>query len=347
MRALYAAKLGGDMPLSNLELGDRPQPQPGPGEVRVRVLAATLNHHDYWTLRGVVGYPITPPRILGCDAAGIVESYGGEAPDGAPSEGSEVVVYPVRACGECHGCLSGDFMLCRTFTMLSDGDREGSFADYVVVPASAVLPKPADLTFAQAAALGVTYLTAYRMLFNKARLRPGDSVLVQGASGGLSTAAIQLASRSGLHVIVSSRNADKLEYAKKIGARDVVLAGKDAAKAVIKLTGGDGVDAVIESVGEPTWGTSLRAVRQGGTVVVAGATGGPNPPADLSRIFWRQITIAGSTMGSPSEFAELVRFVELTGIKPAVDAEYRLEDAAKAFERMAAGELMGKLALTL
>ncbi|MBV8172339.1 MAG: zinc-binding dehydrogenase [Candidatus Eremiobacteraeota bacterium] len=347
MRALYAAKLGGDVPLANLELGERPTPRPGPGEVCVRVLAATLNHHDYFTLRGIVGYPITPPRILGCDAAGIVESYGSEPPEGAPPEGSEVVVYSVRLCGHCRGCASGDFMLCRTFTMLSDGDREGSFAEYVIVPAGAVLPKPADLTFAQAASLGVTYLTAYRMLYTKARLRPGDSVLVQGASGGLATAAIQLGSASGLRVIASSRNADKLDFAKRLGARDTVVAGKDAAKAVLKITGGDGVDAVIESVGEPTWGTSLRAVRQGGTVVVAGATAGPNPPADLARIFWRQITIAGSTMGTPSEFAALVNFVEVAGIKPPIEKEYRLEDAAKAFERMAAGELLGKLAIVL
>ena len=171
MRALYAAKLGGETPLANLEFGERPTPVPGPGEVRVKVKAATLNHHDYFTLRGVVGYPITPPRILGCDAAGIVDAYGAEPPEGAPAAGSEVAVYPVRFCGQCRGCTSGDWMLCRTFTLLSDGDREGSFADYVIVPASAVLPKPPGLTFAQTAALGTTYLTAYRGLFTKARLR--------------------------------------------------------------------------------------------------------------------------------------------------------------------------------
>lgn len=347
MRALYAAKLGGDTPLANLEFGERPTPQPGPGEVRVKVRAATVNHHDYWTLRGVVGYPITPPRILGCDVAGIVDAYGGQAPEGAPPVGAEVAVYPVRSCGKCRGCLSGDTMTCRTFTLMSDGDREGSFAEYVVVPASSVLLKPKGLSFAQTAALGTTYLTAYRMLFTKAHLRPGDSVLVQGAGGGLAAAAIQLAAASGIDAIASSRSEAKLEFAKRLGAREGVLAGKDAAKAVIKLTGGDGVDAVIESVGEPTWGTSLRAVRQGGIVVVAGATGGPNPPADLSRIFWRQITIAGSSVGTLLEFGALVRFVELASIKPVIDQEYPLEQGAKALERMAAGEVQGKLALTV
>jgi NADPH:quinone reductase-like Zn-dependent oxidoreductase len=345
MRALYASKLGGDAPLTNLEFGERPAPVPGPGEARVRVKAATLNHHDYFTLRGVVGYPITPPRILGTDAAGVVDAYGGEPPEGAPPVGAEVAVYPVRFCGHCRGCLSGDWMLCRTFTLLSDGDREGSFAEYVIVPASALLPKPKGLSFAQTAALGTTYLTAYRGLFTKARLRPGDSVLVHGGGGGLATAAIELGAAAGIRVIASSRSEAKLEFAKSQGAVAGVPTGKDAAKTVLKLTGGDGVDAVIDSVGEPTWGTSLRAVRQGGTIVVPGATGGPNPPADLARIFWRQITIAGTSMGTPLEFAALLRFVEHAGIKPVIDATYPLDQGAKAFERLAAGELMGKLAL--
>ena len=347
MRALYAAKLGGETPLANLEFGERPTPTPGTGEVRVKVRAATLNHHDYWTLRGVVGYPITPPRILGCDAAGIVDAYGSEPPEGAPPVGAEVAVYPVRSCGRCRGCRTGDQMLCRAFTLLSDGDVEGSFAEYVVVPINNVLPKPKNLSFAQTAALGTTYLTAYRMLFTKARLRPGSSALVQGAGGGLATAVIALATAAGIEVIASSRSEAKLEYAKRLGAKAGVLAGKEAAKAVLKLTQGDGVDAVLESVGEPTWGTSMRAVRQGGIIVVAGATGGPNPPADLSRVFWRQITIAGTSMGTLDEFAALLRFVELVGMKPVIDAEYPLEEGAKAFGRLAAGEVMGKLVLVL
>jgi NADPH:quinone reductase-like Zn-dependent oxidoreductase len=347
MRALYATKLGGDAPLANLELGDRPKPEPGPGEVRVKVRAATLNHHDYFTLRGIVGYPITLPRILGCDAAGIVDAYGADPPPNAPPVGSEVAVFSVRFCGRCRGCLSGDFMLCRTFTMLSDGDFEGSFAEYVIVPAQNVLPKPAHLTFAQTAALGVTYLTAYRMLFNKARLRPGMNVLVQGAGGGLASAAVMLATAAGIDAFVSSRSEAKLEFAKRLGAKLGVIAGKDAAKAVLKETNGDGVDAVIESVGEPTWGTSLRAVKQGGVVAVAGATGGPNPPADLARIFWRQITIAGSSMGTLVEFSALLRFVEHARIVPVIDTEYPLDQYQKAFERLVSGDFLGNLALTI
>lgn len=345
MRALYATKLGGDAPLENLEFGERPEPTPGPGQVRVRVRAATLNHHDYFTLRGIVGYPISPPRILGCDASGVVDSYGPQRPPDSPDPGSDVVVYPVTFCEQCPACSGDDPMLCRRFVMLSDGDVEGSFSEYLVVPARNAVPKPSALSHEEAACLGVTFLTAYRMLFAKARLRPGQSALVQGAGGGLATAAIALAAAAGITVVASSRSEAKLERARALGAHHTVMAGKDAAKAVLKLFGGDGVDAVIESVGEPTWPTSLRAVKQGGTVVVAGATGGPNPPADLARIFWRQIHIAGSTMGTLPEFVDLLRFVERAKIKPLIDRVYAFSEFKSAFARLAADEQVGKLVL--
>ena len=238
-------------------------------------------------------------------------------------------------------------MLCRRFTMLSDGDAEGSLAEYVVVPAHAAVPKPVSLDFAEAACMGVTFLTASRMLFVKAALEPGSSVLVQGAGGGLATAAIQLASAAGFRVFVTSRSEERRAAAVRIGAHHAIESGKDAAKAVLRLTNGDGADAVIESVGEPTWGTSLRAVRQGGAIVVAGATGGPNPPADLSRIFWRQLRILGSTMGSLPEFERLLRFVESRGIKPVIDASYPLADVRRAFDRLASGDHFGKLVVTI
>lgn len=345
MRAVFASKLGGDAPLDNLEIGERPKPEPGRGEVRVRVRAVTLNHHDYFTLRGIVGYPIEPPRILGCDAAGVIDAHGPDAGERALPVGAEAVVYPVRHCGVCPACFGPDPMLCRRFTMLSDGDVEGSLAEYVVVPAAAAVPKPASLDFTQAACMGVSFLTAYRMLFVKAALEPGRSVLVQGAGGGLATAAVQLAAAAGCTVIASSRSEERRAAALRIGAHHAVESGRDAAKAVLKLTGGEGVDAVIESVGEPTWGTSVRAVRQGGAVVVAGATAGPNPPADLSRIFWRQIRVIGSTMGSLPEFERLLRFVDTCGIKPVIDATYAWSDARTAFERLARGDHFGKLVI--
>lgn len=345
MQAAYAASLGGDSPLDNLQIGERPAPQPRSGEVRVRVRAVSLNHHDYFTLRGIVGYPIELPRILGCDAAGVVESYGSDRPVDAPAVGSDVAVYPVRQCGACAGCHSGDAMQCRKFTMLSDGDVEGSLAEYVVVPAAHVVAIPANLSFAQAACMGVTFLTAYRMLFVKGALTPGRTVLVQGAGGGLSTALIQLAAAAGLVVFASSRSAEKLAAAQRIGAHHAIPAGRDAAKAVLALTGGDGVDAVMESVGEPTWGTSLRALRQGGAVVIAGATAGPNPPADLARIFWRQLQVIGSTMGTLAEFKRLLRFVETRAIEPVIDRTYAWSEIRPAFDRLAAGDHFGKLVI--
>ena len=345
MRAVFARQLGGDAPLDNLEIGERPEPVLGPGDVRIRVRAASLNHHDLFTLRGIVGSPITPPRTLGCDAAGTIVDYGPGRPPGTPDPGSDVTIYPVTFCGSCLACRSGDPMLCKRFTLLSDGDREGSFSDHLVVPAQCALAKPAALTFAQAASVGTTYLTAYRMLFAKAALRPGSTVLVQGAGGGLATAAIQLARAAGITVIASSRSQRKLDAAANAGAHHGVLAGREAAKAILSLCAG-GVDAVIESVGEPTWATSLRAVREGGAIVVAGATAGANPPADLARIFWRQLRVLGSTMGSPDEFASLLRFIESAGIAPIVDTVYPARDARTAFERMTSGDLVGKLALS-
>ena len=347
MQALFAANIGGPSPLDNIEIGERPTPKPGAGEVRVRMHAATLNRHDLFTLQGVVGYPITLPRILGCDGAGTVESYGPDRPPGTPDPGSAVVLYPIASCGHCKGCTSGDTMTCRTWTLLSDGPREGTFAEYVVLPALHALPKPTSFSDVEAAALGVSALTAYRMLFVKAALRPGETVLVQGATGGVATMAIAMAAAAGITVIASSRSEEKLELARQLGARTSVLAGRDAAKQIIAATAGDGVDAVIETVGEATWATSLRAVRLGGAIVVAGATTGPNPPADLGRIFWRQLRILGSSMGTLPEFRALLEFVQAKGLKPPMDALYPLDRGRQAFAKLAAGDYRGKLGLLL
>ena len=347
MRALYATKTGGDDPLANMEIGERPTPVPKSGEVRVRMQAATLNRHDLFTLRGIVGYPITLPRILGCDGAGVVDAYGPDRPAGTPDPGSEVVLYPVAFCGECEACHGDDPMLCRSWTLLSDGYLDGTFAEYVVLPALHVIPKPPFLSDVEAAALGVSMLTAYRMLFVKARLRPGQSVLVHAVGGGVGTAAVSLAAAAGINVFASSRSESKLKAAQRLGARETVLADRDAAKAILRSTAGNGVDAVLETVGEATWGTSLRAVRQGGAVVVAGSTSGPNPPADLSRIFWRQLRILGSSMGTLPEFLDLIYFIESKGIKPVIDSTYPLSEAREAFKRLADDANTGKIGLRI
>lgn len=346
MRAAYAVRMGGEHPLENLEIGERPAPAPGPGEALVRVRAVSLNHHDLWTLRGVAGAPVQLPRILGCEAAGIVEAYGPQRPPGTPEPGSEVVLYPVVTCGRCAACLGPDPVLCREFGMLSD-KIDGTLADHVVLPAANVIAKPPGLSTAETACLGTTFLTGYRMLFTRAGVRPGDSVLIPGAGGGMATALIQLAKATGLRVFVTSRDAGKREAALRLGADHALETGSGVARAVLELTDGRGVDAVMETVGEPTWGQSLRAVRPGGVVVVSGATGGPNPPADLARLFWRQISVVGSTMGTRDEFLAVLRLIETAGIHPLIDETFPLAETHAALARMDAGQHTGKIIVTV
>lgn len=341
MRAAYAVKMGGEAPLDNLEVGERPVPEPRPGEALVRVRAVSLNHHDLWTLRGVAGAPIQLPRILGCEAGATVETYGPNRPAGSPDAGSEVVLYPVITT-----CDLPDETLCPDFGMLSD-KVDGTLAEYVVVPARNVLPKPVFLSAEEAACLGTTYLTGYRMLFTKARVRPGDSVLIPGAGGGVATALIQMAKAAGLTVFVTSRDPAKREAALTIGADHALETARGSARQVLSLTNGRGVDAVMETVGEPTWGESLRSLRPGGTVVVSGATGGPNPPADLARVFWRQLNIVGSTMGTRDEMLATLRFVEATQIRPILDQTFPLDATRDALARMDAGRHTGKIIVTV
>jgi NADPH:quinone reductase-like Zn-dependent oxidoreductase len=276
--------------------------------------------------------------------AGTVDAYGPETPERLPL-GSSVVAHSVITCGVCAACLGPDETSCRKFAMLSEGSWEGTFAEYCVVPAINLFALPADLSFEDAACLPTSFLTAYRMLFSKAQLRPGDTVLIQGASGGLATAAEALALAGGMRVIVTSRDPAKLAAALERGVHHAVGAGKEAVGEVMTLTAGTGVDAVIESVGEATWATSLRVLRRGGTVVVAGATAGADPPADLRRVFWRQLRVIGSTMGTWDEFAGLLNTVRATGLRPLIEQTYQLADARAAFERLESGQVTGKLVL--
>jgi NADPH:quinone reductase-like Zn-dependent oxidoreductase len=345
MLAAYASAVGGDNPLANLTVGELSAPVPRPGWALVRVRAATLNHHDLWTLRGVSSSPVTPPQILGCDAAGEVEAYGGETPEGAPARGARVVVYPIVTCGHCAACLADEPLGCRSFRMLSEGALAGSLAEYVEIPATNLVPLPDQVSFPDAACLPTAYLTAYRALFVRASLKPGMSVLVQGASGGVATAVILLARLAGITVYATSRDEAKRALAVDLGAEAAFPVARETARAVIGATGGLGVDAVIDTVGEPTWDLSLRAVRPGGVVVVPGATGGPNPPAQLNRIFFRSITVAGTTMGTRGELRHLVDLIATGALRPLIGSTRPLRDAATAFAEMGAGELRGKIVL--
>jgi NADPH:quinone reductase-like Zn-dependent oxidoreductase len=345
MLAAYASASGGEDPLANLTVGELPAPTPRPGWARVRVRAASLNHHDIWTLRGVSSSPVVPPQILGCDAAGEVDSYGGEPAPGAPAVGTRVVVYPIITCGQCAACLADDPLGCRSFRMLSEAPLAGGLAEYVEIPVPNLVPLPEQVSFADAACLPTAYLTAYRALFVRAGLRPGMSVLVQGASGGVATACILLGRLAGITVYATSRDEAKRVLAVDLGAEAAFPVERETARAVISATGGTGVDAVVDTVGEPTWDLSLRAVRPGGVVVVPGATGGPNPPAQLNRIFFRSITVAGTTMGTRGELRRLVDLTATGALRPLIGSTRPLRDAAAAFAEMAGGDLRGKIVL--
>jgi NADPH:quinone reductase-like Zn-dependent oxidoreductase len=344
--AVRAARYGGDDPLSNLEIAEVSDPVAGWEEVLIAVAAAALNHHDLWTLRGVGSRPLTEPQVLGCDAAGFILGYGGgEPPEGAPAVGAAVVVHSVMTCGRCPACRSGDELHCPRIGLLSEPPFPGTLAERLVVPVSNILALPESVDCVTAACLPTAYLTAYRMLFVRAALRPGQRVLVHGATGGVASAAILLGTAGGLTVFATSRDEAKRRAAFELGAAAAFATDRDAVKQVIAASGG-GVDAVLDTVGEATWDFSLRAVRPGGVVVVSGTTTGANPPAQLNRIFWRQLTIAGSTMGTREELSRVVELCATGRVHPLVDSVRPLAGAADAFVALAGGERRGKLVLT-
>lgn len=323
MFAVTAARLDAENPLSALDIGERPEPAPPEGWTTVTVKAASLNHHDVWTLRGVGITAERLPMILGCDAAGLDE------------DGNRVVVHGVVADPGAAGV--SDETLDPGRSLLSER-YQGTFAERVAVPRRNLIPLPDALTFEQAACLPTAYLTAYKMLFGKVRLEPGSTILVQGAGGGVATALILLGRAAGHRIWVTSREEAKRERALALGADQAFASGARLPERV---------DAVMETVGEATWAHSLRALRPGGTIVISGATSGPMPPADLSRVFFLQLSVVGSTMGSRDQLARLVRFCEQTGIRPLIARAMPLARARDGFAAMIAGELFGKAVFTL
>jgi NADPH:quinone reductase-like Zn-dependent oxidoreductase len=319
MFAVYAAEPNPDNPLDALRVGERPEPDVPDGWVAVSVRAASLNMHDLWTLRGVGIKAEQFPMILGCDGAGVL------------ADGTEVVL---------HGVIGdpsfGDETLDPKRTLLTE-KHQGTFADTVIVPAGNVLAKPAGLSFAEAACMGTAWLTAFRMLFSRSEMRPGQTMLVQGASGGVSTALIALGKAAGMRVWVTGRSEEKRALAMSLGADETFESGERLPTRV---------DAVFETVGKATWGHSMRSVKPGGTIVVSGSTSGPDANADLQRLFFLQIRVIGSMMGNRSELADLLAFCDLKGIRPHIGAEHAMTDATKGFEQMLAGETAGKIVFT-
>jgi NADPH:quinone reductase-like Zn-dependent oxidoreductase len=321
MFAVYAEGFSKEDPLSGLVVGERPDPVAPDGWTTVTVKAASLNHHDLWSLRGVGLREEQLPMILGCDAAGYDE------------DGDEVVVHAVIS----DPSWTGDETLDPKRSLLSER-HQGTFADKVVVPRSNVVPKPASLSFEEAACLPTAWLTAYRMLFTQGDLKPGDTVLVQGAGGGVATALIALAHAGGLRVYATSRDEAKRKRALDLGADGVFESNARLPEKV---------DAVMETVGAATWSHSLRSLRPGGRVVISGATSGPNPDqAELNRIFFLQLEVVGSTMGTRAELASLVNLLDVSGVRPVIDRVLPMAEARNGFAAMAEGDVFGKIVFT-
>ena len=342
MKAVFITGHGGNEVVT---VGERPMPVRGAGEVLVRIKSATLNQVDLYMRDSGAGITHRLPQIMGLDGAGIVEEVDANEPLLAP--GQQVVLHPGIACGRCEFCQRGEGVLCTAIQYLGE-HRDGTLAEYVSVPARNVFPMPAGLSYAEAAALGVNHLTAWRMLFTKAQLRPWETVLIFGVGGGVSLAALQLARLAGAKVIVTSRTDAKLQRALQLGADHAIDSStRDVAKEVMALTGGRGVDVVIENVGAAVWSSAMKSLVRGGRLVTCGATSGDQPPADLRRIFIRQLQILGSTLGDLDEFAALLSLVRRTGLRPVIDAEFPMAEAHAALDRLGAPERFGKVAITI
>ncbi len=329
--------------LETIRYGDLPDPVPGPGQVRIRVLAGALNHLDIFVRIGIPGLSLSFPHVMGSDGAGIVDSVGPGVT--RVTEGDEVVLNPGINCGACEFCLRGEHSLCVTFHLLGE-HVWGTFAEYVVVPELAACPKPKGLTWEESAAFPLTFLTAWRMLVSKARARPGESLLVIGIGGGVSLAALLIAKMLGLTVGVTSGSADKLRRAAELGADFGIDHGTDEiARETRKRTGKRGVDIVIDSVGKATWKQSIDALARGGRLLTCGATTGPDPEEDIVRIFWNQLTVMGSTMGTHAEFSDLLRVVSEGKVRPVVDSVFPLSEAREAHRRLVEQKQFGKIVL--
>ncbi|TXT36489.1 MAG: alcohol dehydrogenase [Comamonadaceae bacterium] len=316
-----------------------------PGEVLIRVEAATLNQVDLYMRNSGAGITHRLPQIMGLDAAGVIEEV--DASETMLKLGQSVAVHPGITCGRCEFCQRGEGVLCTKMQLLGE-HRDGTFAQWISVPAQNVFPMPQGLSFAQAAAMGVNYLTAWRMLFTKAQIKPWETALIFGIGGGVSLAAMQIAKAIGVKVIVTSREDSKLQRALAMGAEyGINSQTQDVAKAVLSYTGGRGVDVVIENVGEAVWPMAMKSLVRGGRLVTCGATTGDQPPADLRRIFIRQLQILGSTHGDFSEFRALLSFVEKSEIAPVIDSEFPLDRIHDALTRLESGQQFGKIALNL
>jgi NADPH:quinone reductase-like Zn-dependent oxidoreductase len=326
-----------------VKLEELPEPAAGPGEVVVQVKAAALNHLDIWVRAGWPGLRLAWPHVLGSDIAGVVDAVGPGVHD--VQVGDAVVVNPSLGCGRCERCLGGEENLCRRFSILGE-HVSGGMAEKLAVPARNVLPKPANLSFEEAAAVPLTFMTAWHALLARARLRLGETVLVHAAGSGVGVAAVQIAKLVGARVIATAGSDAKLEKARALGADEVVnYETQDFVAEVRRLTGKKGVEVVFEHVGKKTWEKSILAAGVGGRIVTVGATTGHDPLTDLRHVFFRQLSILGSTMGTAAELLEVLRFVGEGKLRPVVDRVMPLADAVKGQALLADRAQFGKIVL--
>jgi NADPH:quinone reductase-like Zn-dependent oxidoreductase len=341
MKAIYIDGHGGN---EVVKVGERHSPQRQAGEVLLRMQASTLNQVDLYMRNSGEGITHQLPQTMGIEGFGHVAECDA---DSGFKVGDAAVIHPSISCGQCEFCQRGDDVLCTRISFIGE-HRNGAWSDYLSVPARNVLRAPSYLNAFEAAALAVTHLTAWRMLVTQGQLRTGQTVLVFGIGGGVSVAALQLAKKMGARVLVTSRHAHKLERAITMGADLGIHTPKeDVVKSVMNFTGKRGVDLVIENVGEAVWGDAMKSLVRGGRLVTCGATSGDQPPADLRRIFIRQLQIMGSTLGNLQEFKDLLAFCEHHEIRPVIDHVYAMDKIHEALDLMSRGEQFGKLALDL
>ncbi|HEU4364278.1 MAG TPA: zinc-binding dehydrogenase [Candidatus Krumholzibacteria bacterium] len=342
MKAVYFERHGG---AEVLQCGERPAPPIRPGTVRIAVHAASLNHVDLFIRRGFPGLKIELPHIPGCDAAGVVSEI---APGvGSVRVGDRVLMDPSIACGQCEFCLRGDASLCVSYQLIGEM-TSGTMCEEIVVPAANAIPIPDTMTFVEAASLPLVFVTAWRMLVTRGRLRAGEDVLILGAAAGVGIACIQIAKVAGARVFAAASSAEKLDVCRSLGA-DVLIdtSREDFARRIREETGRRGVDVVVDYVGRDTWVNSLKSLARGGRLVTCGATTGYNPEEDLRHVFYRQLEIIGSTMGSRNELMAALKLVFAGRMKPVVGAVHDMKDIAAAHAAMEERRAIGKIAIRI
>ena len=338
MKAVFFESHGGP---EVLRYGDRPDPEPGAGEVRVAVRAAALNHLDIFVRNGIPDVPL--PQVGGGDGAGVVDRFGVGVEGWTP--GDRVLIQPGLYDADCEFCRAGEQSLCVQFQILGE-HRAGTFAELVVVPARNLFRIPDGMSFVRACAFPLAYQTAWRMLVGRAALRPGETVLIHGVGGGVAGAALEIAVLCGARVIATTSGEEKAAQARAAGAELAIDYSKEDVGAVVRRhTAKRGVDVVVDTVGEATWMTSLRSAARGGRIVTCGATSGPNPKEEIRLIFWKHLSILGSTMANDHEFRSLLAAVASGRLRPRIDSVHPLSRAAEAYSRMESGRQHGKLVL--